>query len=454
MGAVRADVLELLFAAAVVVVFASAVATIAGRSSRRVLLALAGAEGIAAAGGWVVFALGPTRELALAAGGLTVCAALQLALVALQRLVAQAQRVDERLVEAERQLDSVVTREVAARAADLERTLARARADSLSKLSAEERRIGEERRLALAERERRAGAELNEALVKVERRVAHRLAELNADLERTEQGLVSQLKTLAERQRQLMGQAESRLALDTERLDAASEEQRERLSTLEAQFARTADEIAASAQEQLEGHERDRRRALQEVAERLRQRELELRERVAAEEAEAMQRIQAGFGDIERRQLDQLRRVVERTSESFSDAISKQFADSIRAARDDAAQRLARELDRAVEHFTKQAQGVLAERLAHVADAGGQRLERRLSQIGTTLERERDELVAELQRRSADAEVELRSQVQALAAEAEAERTVLNARLQELQRRIDEALTAAEARFAPTFRGT
>jgi gas vesicle protein len=188
------------------------------------------------------------------------------------------------------------------------------------------------------------------------------------------------------------------------------------------------------------------------VAERLRQRERELRERVAAEEAEAIQRIQAGFADTERRQLDQLKRVVERTSDSFSEAITKQFADAIRRARDDAAQRLSRELDRAVNHFAKEAQGVLAERLAHVADAGGQRLERRLSEIGSSLEHERDELVGELQRRVSDAELELRSQVQALAADAEAERTVLNARLQDLQRRIDEALSQAGSRLAPTFR--
>jgi len=209
-----------------------------------------------------------------------------------------------------------------------------------------------------------------------------------------------------------MAQAESRLELDTERLDAASEAQRDRLAALETQFARAAGELSQSSQEQLEAHERDRRRALHEVAERLRQRERELRDRIAAEEAEAIQRIQAGFADIERRQLDQLKRVVERTAASFSEAVSKQFADAIRGARDDAAQRLSRELDRAVQHFAKEAQSVLADRLAHVADAGGQRLERKLSQIGTTLEHERDELMAELQRRIGDAEVELRSQVQ------------------------------------------
>jgi len=50
--------------------------------------------------------------------------------------------------------------------------------------------------------------------------------------------------------------------------------------------------------------------------------------------------------------------------------------------------------------------------------------------------------------------VALRSQVQALAADAEAERTVLNARLQDLQRRIDDALNEAGSRLSPTFRGS
>jgi hypothetical protein len=452
MRTVRAEVLELVFAGAVVAVFASAVAAVFGRLSRTTIVTLFGLVGAAAAVGWVVFAFDPSRELAVVAGGLTVCAALELAMLVLLRLVGRAQDVQRRLEEAEERFDALVASEVEARAAELERVLARARADSLSKLVAEERKIGEERRAALAERERRAGMELGEALAKVEQRAARRLSELAADLERTEQGLTAQITTLEQRQRQLMAEAESRLALDTERLDSASDAQRERLLTLEKQFADAAREIAERAQEELESHERDRRRALHEVAERLRQRERELRERVGAEEAEAIGRIQAGFADTERRQLDQLKRVVERTADSFSEAVSKQFGDAIRAAREDAAQRLSRELDRAVEHFSKEAQNVLAERLARVADAGGRRLEQKLSRIGSTLEQERDELLAELQRRLSDAEVELRSQVQALAADAEAERMVLDARLHELQRRIDEALSATGSSLAPTYR--
>jgi len=449
---VRADVLELVFAGAVVVLFASAAATFFGRASRQALVWLAGLLGIAAAAGWVFFALDPSRDLAVAAGGITVCAAAELLLIALRRLLKRSGDVDRQLNLARQQLDKLVSEETEASSAEISRTLARARADSLSRLVAEERRIAEERRLALAERERLAGAELSEALGKAEQRIARRLTEWKDHLDRTEQALTTQLTTMEQRQRQLIAEAESRLALDTERLDATSEEQRDRLQALRVDFDRSVREASEQAQSELETQETERRRTLHEVADRLRQRERELRERIEAEESEAVQRIQAGFADVERRQLDQLKRIVERTADTFSEAVSKQFEEVIRRAREEAAQRLSRELDRAVDHFSREAQGVLAEQLASVADAGGQRLERKLSQIGTSLEHERDELVADLQRRIGEAESELRSQVQALAADAEAERTVLNARLQDLQRRIDEALNEAGSRLAPTFR--
>lgn len=450
----REEVFEAVFAGAVVVVFASVAAALLGRVSRRVLHALTWLVTGAAVAAWVTFALDPSQALGVTAGGLTVCAVLELGTLAVQRLVTRATDVERQLAEAETRLDALVARETEAHVAEIDRTLARARADSLSRLVSEERRIGEERRTALVERENKASAELSDALAKVEERVGRRLAEWTADLERTTQSLAGQLSGLGRRQEQLMAEAETRITLDTERLDTASEAQRERLAALETEFDRASREIGQHAQEELESHERDRRRALHEVAERLRLRERELSERITSEEAESIQRIQAGFSDIERRQLDQLKRVVDRTANAFSEAVSQQFDSVIKTAREDAAQRLARELDRAVAHFAKEAQGVLAEQLAHVADAGGQRLERKLSQIGSTLEHERDELVAELQRRVGDAEVELRSQVQALAADAEAERTVLNARLQDLQRRIEDAFSDAGARLSPTYRGS
>jgi hypothetical protein len=448
---VHAEVLELVFVGAVVVVFGAAAAVALERISGTALLWLAGLLTAAAVGGWVVFALGPGGDLAVSAVGLTLCAGAGTGLIAARRLLRRVREVDERLEEAEQHLDAVVHRHAEARAAELERTLTLARSQSLSRLVEEERRLAEERRAALEERERRASAELSQALARVEERVSRRLSDWMGDLERTEQALEAQVSALGRRQEELLQQASARLVIETDRLNTSSDEQRERLAALTAEFERVAQEVAERARTELESHESDRRKALHDVADRLRERERELRERIAVEESEAVQRIEAGFADVERRQLDQLKRIVQRTSDSFSDALAKQFSSEIKHAREDAAQRLSRELDKAVANFAREAQTVLAERLAHVADAGGQRLERKLSQIGSSLEQEQHVLAAELQHRIADAEVELRNQVQALAADAESERTVLNARLNELQRRLDDMLSAAESRLAPTF---
>src|SRR6266576_3068670 len=192
---------------------------------------------------------------------------------ALRRRLTRSSDFEAQLAEAEERLRTLVARDTESQAAELERTLALARAKSLSRLVEEERRIAEDRRAAVQDRERQAGAELSETLAKEQSRMGHRLAEWTADLERTEQAFDAQLATLRERQEQLLSEATSRLALDTERLDAASEQQRERLAALVAEFDGAARETADTARVQLEAHESERRRALHEVAERLRERE-------------------------------------------------------------------------------------------------------------------------------------------------------------------------------------
>ena len=138
MPGVRADVLDLVFAAAVVVVFASAAAAVTGRATRQLLLTLTSALAVAAAVGWVVFALHPSSELAVAAGGLTVCAVFELGTLAVLRLVSRAQEVDQRLEETESRFDAAVSAAADSHSAEIERTLARARADSLSRLVADQ----------------------------------------------------------------------------------------------------------------------------------------------------------------------------------------------------------------------------------------------------------------------------------------------------------------------------
>jgi predicted NBD/HSP70 family sugar kinase len=169
----------------------------------------------------------------------------------------------------------------------------------------------------------------------------------------------------------------------------------------------------------------------------LKARERQLAERVDREETDVVRRIQARFVDIERRQVEALERTTKQAASRFAEAAALQFDSAVKSAREDAARRLARELDRAVHMFAREAESVLAERLAQVADTGTQRVEKRLLQVTAGLERQRDEFIAALQQRLSEVEHEVRDRLRTLAAEAEAERSVLDRRLQELARRTE-----------------
>jgi hypothetical protein len=84
------------------------------------------------------------------------------------------------------------------------------------------------------------------------------------------------------------------------------------------------------------------------------------------------------------------------------------------------------------------------ERLASVGDTAAQRLERRLSSADASMATHRNEVALELEERLASAQHELRQRLDELAADSEAERAVLEARLFELQRRLDAALAPAQ----------
>ena len=99
-----------------------------------------------------------------------------------------------------------------------------------------------------------------------------------------------------------------------------------------------------------------------------------------------------------------------------------------------------------METFARQADALFAERLNQAADETSRQLERRLRQTQSTFERQRDEFAAVLQERLSEADAELRRTLGALVAEAESERSVLDARLQELARRLDEVATHAALR--------
>jgi uncharacterized phage infection (PIP) family protein YhgE len=429
---------QIVFALTAAVTAASLLAAAFDRASRRVLVILSVAIGAAAVAGWVAFVLRRDVELAVVAGGMMLAFCAELLAVRLGDLLRAAGRVDVQLARAQARLHSLVAREAEERTADLERILARARADSSSLLAEQERRIAEERRAAAAERSRVTIDELGEALAKTQQQIEARFNAWNDDLERAQNGVVDQIGQLAQKQAQLISEAEARISADADRLETESEQQRAGLVRLRDDLARATQEAVTAGTTELDTFAAERRRALHELNERMRRRERQMSETIEREETEALRRIQGGFAEVERKQIEQLDRILNRATSSYSDAAAQQFADTVRGTREAAATRLSRELDRAVQAFVREAQTVLGDRLTQVGDAGAQRLERRLREVTESLDRQRDEAIANFEARLTQAEQDLRRRLDGLSSDTEAERAVIDARLRELQRKIDE----------------
>ena len=286
--------------------------------------------------------------------------------------------LDEEIERGKTEFDAVVAAEVSERAQELQRTLARLRADALSGYAEEERRIAEERRRDVAEREREATAKLGEQLLGAQRAVEQRLAEWASDVEKLQEGLTVEVKKLETKQRQLIADVEARIGQEAEAQHAQIDEERASVARLREELARLAHDVLQAASAELEQHAGERRRALQELADRMRHRERDLQEIIEREGNEAAQRIQLALGDVERRQVEALGRVVERAATRYSEAASQQFDGEIRTAREEAARRLGRELELAVERFAREAEVVLQERVTQVSDAAAARVEERL----------------------------------------------------------------------------
>ncbi len=375
--------------------------------------------------------------MALVAAGIAVAALIASWLV-YRRIRGQEGVLDRELARGRAEFDAVIAAEIELRRHELELTLARERAESLSQLAEEERRIASERRLDVAERERTSGEQLSAQLVAAQKAMEQRLSGWTSDIEKLQEGLAEELRRLDVRQGQLTAEIESRIGKDAEGLQSQIEEQRQVIARQREELARATQGVVEQATADLEQHAAERRRALQEVADRLRRRESELKEVIDREGNEAAVRVQAALGDVERRQIDQLRRVIARETQRYTEAASQTFDTTIRSAREESARRLSRELDLAVERFARQAEGSLSERLNAVTDAAAKRIEERLGRTRGALDRQRDEALRLLQDGAHSVQAGLRERLQEIAQEAETERSVLESRLHELQRRLDE----------------
>ncbi len=314
------------------------------------------------------------------------CAAAGFAFVALKRTRASAGALEREIERGKALFEEVIAKEAELRATELAETLALTRSDAISKLADEERRITEERRRDVVEREREATGKLVAALTEAQRSVEARFADWGSELTSLQQTFMGELERVGTRQQQLLASLEAKLTKEAERLEGAFEEHRNRLAKVRTDLERQMQDVAGAVAAELESHSAERRQALHEVAERLRRRERELQEQIDREQNEASQRVAGQLAEVERRQVEQVRRAVAREAAQATEAAGTHFDGTIRAAREDAARRLARELELSVERFAREAETVLAERVdseLRSAEARLNELARRLDSLST-----------------------------------------------------------------------
>lgn len=384
--------LEIAFAAGFAVVAVSLLAVVFSRVPERLLVTSAIALALLAIAAVVVagieIAEGSAEEelLLVTAGGLLVAAVAQASLVVLTRGLRRVRDLEAVGARVRSELEARLEQHTEERKAELERTLARERANASYMLGEQERQLAEERRDTVARQVEHARVELAEAVSSAQERLESRLRAWAADLDRGQRELETQLGQLGQRQKGALDAYDARLRADAERLAAASEEHTKALTQLRSDFERLITQFVEEGQSEIETHAAERRRALHEVSERLRERERSLREQLDREEVEARARVAAGLGDAERRQLAQLERALERAGSRLSENAERSFDAQIKASREKSAERLSRELDHSVEQFVRQAEKEISDRIAELARVTTDRMERRMRDVARTAE--------------------------------------------------------------------
>jgi hypothetical protein len=125
-------VLQAAFAVAVLIAAASIGLAVFGRVGTRLLLSATVLLGVAASAGWIAFGFRPERDVAVLAGALTAAALAEASTVLLARAIRRARADENALARARETIDKMVIEETEQITADLQRWLARVRADSTS----------------------------------------------------------------------------------------------------------------------------------------------------------------------------------------------------------------------------------------------------------------------------------------------------------------------------------
>jgi hypothetical protein len=286
-------------------------------------------------------------------GGAAIVAIVLLA-VALRRAHAAAANSRRLAEDARAELRAVVAEETSRHKEEIRHTLARERAESASFLVAEERRLADEHRAELVDRERKAADALAHTLTTEERRLEERLRGFTDDLERAQTHISDRFHRLEQRSAETLAAMEARLDAEASELGSATDEQRRTIHRLREELSRVAAESVREALDELEAQTLERRRAIEEITERLRKREAAVAESIERAESDVRARLDVMLVEWERRQTERLQRVIEREVERHAQIAALAYDERMRDIRETASTQLRRELDRAVESLGRE----------------------------------------------------------------------------------------------------
>jgi len=378
---------EIALVVGVLVVAASFAGVVYGRVSERWLVVAIGALLALSAFAAIVLVIGLAtgnwdwQPLALAFGGLAAATAAEAGALGLSRGLSRLRSIEAESALVLEQLGDLIATEAEVRATELEHTLARERAETIHLIGEEERRIRELRRAEVEREAEAARASLIEGVTATQQRLEQRLTAWTSDLERAQQQLKVRLEELIRRQAEALQGHEARLTAHADEVAALEEEQASAIARLRVDLERAIVESAELAKSEIETHAVERRRALHEVGDRLRTRERALREQIEREEVEVRAQLSAETAEVERRALEQLDRLMDRSVLRLGEDAERRFDAQLRDAREKTAERLSRELELSMETFTRSAEKEVAARIAEAAQSSALKLQRQIDDV-------------------------------------------------------------------------
>ena len=137
---------------------------------------------------------------------------------------------------------------------------------------------------------------------------------------------------LGHRYRQSIADVEARLERESAELGSTADEQRKTVARLRDELERAAGQAVTEALDELESQTFERRRAIDEITERLRQREHAVAESIERAETDVRARLDVVLVEWERRQTERLARVTEREVERHAQIAMQALDERFREA--------------------------------------------------------------------------------------------------------------------------